>query len=68
MKVKYVSESVFNILFLNIFHREEKVLGKVKFPRVLQLNGSLILGQETDILNGGFRSRQSFCGKLFGMK
>ncbi|XP_050740132.1 uncharacterized protein LOC127010309 isoform X2 [Eriocheir sinensis] len=35
-------------------------------PRSILLNGSLVLGQETDLVNGGFQEQQSFSGIITG--
>ncbi|XP_045126023.1 uncharacterized protein LOC123513162 isoform X2 [Portunus trituberculatus] len=32
--------------------------------RSILMNGSLVLGQETDLVNGGFQEQQSFCGMI----
>ena len=55
----------FKPFFLSFFvSRDKEYLDKKPGNHVLYLNGSFVLGQETDKFNGGFSAYQSFSGKI----
>ncbi|XP_042887276.1 uncharacterized protein LOC122263045 [Penaeus japonicus] len=51
---------------LSIYIDGEKRVTKSRASRGILLNGSLVLGQETDLVLGGFNEQQSFSGVLTG--
>ncbi|KAK8394124.1 hypothetical protein O3P69_006367 [Scylla paramamosain] len=53
---------VVNVTTFLVYLDGELQMERTVGERSILMNGSLVLGQETDLVNGGFQEQQSFCG------